>query len=97
LGNDKRKILCTIGFSKKSMRRFVELLQGAGAQRVLDVRLNNTSQLAGFAKRDDLEFMLSLVGNICCLWPDQAIYRRKRDTQARGADDYLNCFSAGDT
>jgi uncharacterized protein (DUF488 family) len=29
-----------------------------GIRRLIDVRLNNTSQLAGFAKRDDLQYFL---------------------------------------
>ncbi|MCP4384034.1 MAG: DUF488 domain-containing protein [Hyphomicrobiales bacterium] len=48
----------TIGFTKKPASRFFELIRGSGAQRVVDVRLNNVSQLAGFAKRDDLAFFL---------------------------------------
>src|SRR5262249_29159088 len=44
----------TIGFTKKSAKEFFELLRGSGARRVVDVRLNNMSQLAGFAKKDDL-------------------------------------------
>ena len=49
----------TIGFTKKPARRFFELLQRSGAKRVLDVRLNNVSQLAGFAKKDDLAYFLN--------------------------------------
>lgn len=48
----------TIGFTKKSARRFFELLHNSGARRVVDVRLNNVSQLAGFAKKDDLAYFL---------------------------------------
>lgn len=48
----------TIGFTKKSARRFFELLRDSGAQRVVDVRLNNVSQLAGFTKKDDLAYFL---------------------------------------
>ncbi len=51
----------TIGFTKKSARKFFETLRCSGARRVVDVRLNNISQLAGFAKRDDLEFFLKEV------------------------------------
>jgi uncharacterized protein (DUF488 family) len=51
----------TIGFTKKSARQFFDLLRASGAQRVVDVRLNNVSQLAGFAKRDDLAFFLKEV------------------------------------
>jgi uncharacterized protein (DUF488 family) len=48
----------TIGFTKKSARQFFGLLRGSGASTLVDVRLNNVSQLAGFTKRDDLEFFL---------------------------------------
>lgn len=48
----------TIGYTKKSLEQFIRLLQQAGVDAVLDIRLRNTSQLAGFSKRDDLEFLL---------------------------------------
>lgn len=48
----------TIGFTKKSAQQFFELLRKSGASRLLDVRLNNVSQLAGFTKRDDLRYFL---------------------------------------
>ena len=48
----------TIGFTKKSASDFFELLRQSGAKRLLDVRLNNVSQLSGFAKRDDLAYFL---------------------------------------
>lgn len=48
----------TIGFTKKPASKFFNLLRASDALRVVDVRLNNSSQLAGFAKRDDLEFFL---------------------------------------
>jgi uncharacterized protein (DUF488 family) len=51
----------TIGFTKKSAQQFFETLRRSGAKRVVDVRLNNVSQLAGFAKRDDLKFFLKEV------------------------------------
>ena len=50
--------LYTIGFTKKSAEQFFTRLAEAGVKRVIDVRLNNVSQLAGFAKRDDLRFFL---------------------------------------
>lgn len=52
----------TIGFTKKSAERFFGLLRGSGATSLVDVRLNNISQLSGFAKRDDLKFFL---GELC--------------------------------
>lgn len=48
----------TIGFTKKSAQAFFEKLHAAGVKRVVDVRLNNSSQLAGFTKREDLEYFL---------------------------------------
>ena len=53
--------LFTIGFTKKTARRFFELLRGSGARRIVDVRLNNVSQLAGFAKRDDLAYFADAI------------------------------------
>jgi uncharacterized protein (DUF488 family) len=48
----------TIGFTKKNAATFFGTLREAGVKQLLDVRLNNTSQLAGFAKQDDLPFFL---------------------------------------
>ena len=48
----------TIGFTKKSAEQFFGALRQAGIRRLLDVRLNNVSQLAGFSKRDDLAYFL---------------------------------------
>ena len=54
----------TIGFTKKSAEKFFGLLRSSGTKRVVDVRLNNVSQLAGFAKRDDLKYFLNKVCGI---------------------------------
>jgi len=51
----------TIGFTKTSAERFFEQLKTSGARRLVDVRLNNVSQLAGFAKRDDLAYFLKSI------------------------------------
>ena len=48
----------TIGFTKKSAGQFFGALRQAGIGRLVDVRLNNSSQLAGFSKREDLPFFL---------------------------------------
>ncbi len=48
----------TIGFTRKTAGEFFGALNSSGIQRLLDVRLNNTSQLAAFAKRADLPFFL---------------------------------------
>lgn len=54
----------TIGFTKKNAEQFFAHLKQPGLRRVLDTRLNNVSQLAGFTKRDDLRFFLREVGHI---------------------------------
>lgn len=48
----------TIGFTKKNAEMFFSLVKGESVKTLIDVRLNNVSQLAGFAKRDDLRFFL---------------------------------------
>src|SRR5216683_8106188 len=48
--------LYTIGFTKTSAEMFFERLKTAGIRSLIDVRLNNVSQLAGFAKKDDLRY-----------------------------------------
>lgn len=54
----------TIGFTKKNAEQFFAHLKQPGLQRVLDTRLNNVSQLAGFTKKDDLRFFLREVVHI---------------------------------
>jgi len=50
--------VCSIGFTQKTAEQFFTLLRRAGIRRLLDVRLNNVSQLAGFTKREDLRYFL---------------------------------------
>jgi uncharacterized protein (DUF488 family) len=52
----------TIGFTKKNASRFFGLLTENGVSVLVDTRLNNVSQLAGFTKRDDLAFFTR---NLC--------------------------------
>lgn len=56
--------LYTIGFTEKSASDFFGLLREGNVRKVADVRLNNTSQLAGFSKKDDLAFFLRELGGI---------------------------------
>ncbi len=53
----------TAGFTKRSAAGFFGALNDAGIRRLVDVRLNNSSQLAGFTKRDDLAFFLRAICN----------------------------------
>lgn len=48
----------SIGFTEKKAEKFFNLIKSQPVKRVVDVRLNNVSQLAGFAKKDDLAFFL---------------------------------------
>lgn len=53
----------TVGFTKKTAQEFFDLLRESGAPHLLDIRFNNTSQLAAFTKRDDLSyFLMQLLG-----------------------------------
>jgi uncharacterized protein (DUF488 family) len=54
----------TIGFTQKSAAQFFEALKSAGIKRLIDVRLNNSSQLAAFSKKDDLNYFLQEICDI---------------------------------
>ena len=56
--------ILTVGFTKKSAERFFEMLRNAGTRNVVDVRLNNVSQLAGFAKKNDLAYFLQEICDV---------------------------------
>jgi len=61
----------TIGFTKKTAEQFFKAIQASGTKRVIDVRLNNVSQLAGFAKKEDLKFFLREVCGVEYVHLDQ--------------------------
>ncbi len=50
--------LLTIGFAGKTAERFFELLKDSKATKLIDIRINRTSQLAGFTKEQDLRYFL---------------------------------------
>ncbi len=88
----------TIGFTKKSAKEFFDALKSAKIRRLIDIRLNNSSQLAGFTKQDDLAFFLK---ELCdaeylhrpVLAPTKEIlddYKKKRITW----DEYERRFTA---
>jgi len=75
----------TIGFTKKSAEEFFEALRSSGAKHLLDIRLNNTSQLAGFTKRNDLSYFLKHLVNmeyheVPILAPEESILKEYRKT-----------------
>jgi uncharacterized protein (DUF488 family) len=88
----------TIGFTKKTARRFFETVCMSGAARVVDVRLNNISQLAGFAKKDDLAYFLKSISGMDYvhlpeLAPTQAMldeYRKERGDWATYEQRFLS-------
>ena len=90
--------ILTIGFTHKSAEAFFGALERAGVRTVVDIRLHNTSQLAGFAKRDDLRFFLGRVAGIgyrheTLLAPTEELlsgYQKKAITWA----DYEDRFQA---
>jgi len=57
-------VIYTIGFAEKTACEFFTKLKDSGVRAVIDVRLNNTSQLAGFTKEQDLPYLLQEIGGI---------------------------------
>ena len=86
----------TIGFTKTTAEGFFSRLQQAGVKKMVDVRLNNVSQLAGFAKKDDLRYFL---GSLCSIEythrPELAPTQDMLDVYKKGGgnwDDYARSF-----
>jgi uncharacterized protein (DUF488 family) len=81
--------LFTIGFTKKTAEDFFSRLTSSGAKRLVDVRLNNVSQLAGFAKKDDLKFFSkSICGIDYVHLRELAPTRSMLDAYKKGAGDW---------
>jgi uncharacterized protein (DUF488 family) len=75
----------TIGFTKKTAEKFFEALRSSGAKHLLDIRLSNNSQLAGFTKRNDLRYFLKRLVNmeyheVPTLAPEESILKEYRKT-----------------
>jgi uncharacterized protein (DUF488 family) len=80
----------TIGFTKKTAREFFDKLRRPGLLRLIDVRLNNVSQLAGFTKRDDLLFFCQAVLSIGYLHlPELAPTQPMLDEYKKNGGDWL--------
>ena len=54
-------IIFTIGFAQKSAEKFFQILKENNVECLIDVRLNNVSQLAGFTKSKDLQYFLKII------------------------------------
>jgi uncharacterized protein (DUF488 family) len=81
----------TIGFTKKSAESFFTKLKAAGVKRLVDIRLNNISQLAGFTKKDDLRYFVREICGIDYshlpeLAPTQDILNAYKKKQASWSD-----------
>ena len=92
-----KKKLFTIGFTKKNAQTFFSKLRNIGVIKLIDIRLNNVSQLAGFAKRDDLIFFLNKLCNcdyrhMPNLAPTKEILDAYKKKQI-GWDEYVKRFS----
>ena len=61
LGKEIEMKIFTIGFTKTSAKEFFEKLKNSRVKKILDVRLNNRSQLAGFAKANDLKYFAQTI------------------------------------
>jgi uncharacterized protein (DUF488 family) len=69
--------LYTIGFTKKTAEVFFSSLRKANINRIIDIRLNNVSQLSGFAKKDDLIYFLK---EICqCDYKHEPLFAPSQD------------------
>ena len=79
----------TIGFTQQTAKEFFEKLKWSGAKRIVDVRLNNRSQLAGFAKKNDLIYFLKqLVGMDYIHIPDMAPTKDILDEYKKNKGDW---------
>ncbi len=93
--------LFTIGFTKTSAEGFFSRLSKANVNKVIDVRLNNVSQLAGFAKKDDLRFFMKAICNagyehIPALAPTQGMldeYKKSNGSWSTYAEKFLELMA----
>ena len=91
----------TIGFTQKSAEDFFTLIASNNIKRIVDVRINNTSQLSGFAKRDDLSFFLSRLTqaeyvHLPELAPTKellATYQKKKLSWTQYEEEFLNLMA----
>lgn len=90
--------LYTIGFTGKSAEKFFNLLRNNSVKKIVDTRINNVSQLAGYAKGADLKFFAEEIGHISYehntdLAPTKELlskYRDKKMTWEEYEVEYLN-------
>ena len=79
----------TIGFTHKSAEEFFGLLASSGVKRIVDVRLNNVSQLSGFAKKPDLAYFARAIADIDYVHlPELAPTKEILDEYRKGGGDW---------
>lgn len=88
----------TIGSGGKSAQVFFHKLESAGIKTVADIRLNNTSQLAGFTKKNDLKFFLNRISSIEYihlpeLAPDESLLKEYRNGDLKWKDYEIRYIS----
>ncbi len=94
--------LFTIGFAGKSAEKFFTLLRSNGVKKIVDTRINNVSQLAGYAKGSDLKFFAEEIGQISYehnidLAPTKELLSKYRDKKMSWGEyeiDYLNLLDS---
>lgn len=94
--------LFTIGFAGKSAEKFFTLLRSNGVKKIVDTRINNVSQLAGYAKGSDLKFFAEEIGQISYehnvdLAPTKELLSKYRDKKMSWQEyeiDYLNLLDS---
>jgi uncharacterized protein (DUF488 family) len=97
-------IINTIGFTRKSAEQFFDLLKLNKVTLLLDTRLNNVSQLAGFAKGKDLQYFCKVVLGIEYIHdvrfaPSEKIlndYRDKKISWDQYELEYINLLNSRD-
>lgn len=87
----------TMGFTKKDAKCFFNLIRKNKIELLIDIRLNNSSQLAGFTKGSDLEFFLK---ELCdCAYSHEEFYAPTKDIlrdyqkKVISWDEYVEKFS----
>jgi len=91
----------TIGFTKTSAENFFSRLVRANVRKLIDVRLNNVSQLAGFAKKDDLRYFTKAIcgigyDHLSALAPTQDIldeYKKSKGAWSLYAQKFLDLMA----
>jgi len=76
--------LFTIGFAHKSARQFFDLLAKHHIKKIVDIRLSNNNQLAGYTKKEDLRHFLKEIANIEYVYmpelaPTEELMKAKRE------------------